>query len=317
MTTPSLFVRGYRNFSIDRVLMITDEDDRPPRYRPLHESQRHLRDDELEMLPCIFCDDFALVAVGQPVSRELQTQCPDSGVVRDILYQITADNFGTPVHVGDLYFSSEAREVARSLTFDTGCFSRCWEISSRHLPRKAFRYLQVLASEGSPPEVLFEAFHSGRAVGCKLCCTPWRADLPPELEGTNSLELRHQQLLAGVPDSLVHVLHLAGVADTRILIFDPDAKVLPGLRIDRDWISPYRASAAKVVHGTPHEEAVRPLLCSLCGALTIGRQWLNREAGYGICATCVEWLRQRSTPPVEMLQTYGHEGVHFHCTPGV
>ena len=36
-------------------------------------------------------------------------------------------------------------------------------------------------------------------------------------------------MAAGLPGSLVNVLHLAALADTRILIFDPDAPALEGL----------------------------------------------------------------------------------------
>lgn len=45
------FVRGYRDLSIRRLLMITHEDDSPPTYRPLHPSQTLLSDAQVQLIP--------------------------------------------------------------------------------------------------------------------------------------------------------------------------------------------------------------------------------------------------------------------------
>ncbi|MCC4595459.1 hypothetical protein NRY95_05675 [Xanthomonas campestris pv. phormiicola] len=63
----------------------------------------------------------------------------------------------------------------------------------------------------------------------KLISTPWTdANLVP-IEGHGAEKLWQEQEAAGVPNSLREVLHLAGRADTRFLIFDPDAPPLDGL----------------------------------------------------------------------------------------
>lgn len=311
------FIRGYRDFTVDRVLAITDDcEDRPILYRPLHDSQRHLRDVELHMCPCMFCDDFAIVAIGHSVSADLQERCLGCGTVRAILYAISADDFGTPVHVGDAYSADEARELVRRLTFETGHFNRCWEISSQHVSKKAMRYLEALSYESAPPGLLFEAFRvpPNRAIGCKLMNTPWTDNVLEQAAGLTQQLLRHSHLLAGVPDSLVRVLHSAATTDTRILILDPHASMLAGLLIDDDWMHPAHAQATELAHGPAIQQPVRELECSCCGGVTIGRQWWKREPGFEICTRCVALLQKLSIPFAEMTETYGNEGVHYNCT---
>jgi hypothetical protein len=43
-----------------------------------------------------------------------------------------------------------AREVVRRLSFETGFYSRCWEISSAHLTADAGRFLADLADIATP-----------------------------------------------------------------------------------------------------------------------------------------------------------------------
>jgi hypothetical protein len=52
-----------------------------------------------------------------------------------------------------------------------------------------------------------------------------------DFDGTSYGELRQEQLAAGVPEALVRILYLAGLADTRFLSFDPSASTLPGLPV--------------------------------------------------------------------------------------
>ncbi|HFH3443541.1 hypothetical protein [Pseudomonas aeruginosa] len=65
-------------------------------------------------------------------------------------------------------------------------------------------------------------------IGCKLRNTPW-TDKHLALLNTSPAELRQRQLDAGLPAGLVEILHLAGQADVRFLLFDPDAALLEGL----------------------------------------------------------------------------------------
>ena len=97
------FLRGYQNLRIDRSLCITYEDDCPPVWRPLHPSQAHLTDDQVALFPCVFSNDFALITEGQDIPEDLEVQCQTEGVVRTVVYAVSGDDFGQPVHVGDTY----------------------------------------------------------------------------------------------------------------------------------------------------------------------------------------------------------------------
>ena len=230
------FLRGYQNLRIDRSLCITYEDDCPPVWRPLHPSQAHLTDDQVALFPCVFCNDFALITEGQDIPEGLEVKCQTEGVVRTVVYSVSGDDFGQPVHVGDIYSEEAAREVVRRLSFETGFYSRCWEISSAHLPADAGRFLADLADIATPSGFLFVAFRIpySPAIGMKLIATPWTdADLQ-RVEGITAEALRQEHRAKGMPESLVEVLHLAALADVRMLVFDADAPVLDGLPLYDD-----------------------------------------------------------------------------------
>lgn len=63
-----------------------------------------------------------------------------------------------------------------------------------------------------------------------------------------------------------------------------------------------------------HEKPVRRMLCAVCGAATRGRQWHNRDTGYGLCERCPAWLAGRGVSADEMRDRYGARGVHY-CVP--
>jgi len=52
--------------------------------------------------------------------------------------------------------------------------------------------------------------------------------------------------------------------------------------------------------------------CCCCGEATRGRQWHNRDTGFGICPRCVDWILARGKEqPEEILANYGVRGVHY------
>ena len=230
------FLRGYQNLRIDRSLCITYEDDCPLVWRPLHPSQAHLPDDQVARFPCIFNDDFALITEGQDFPDDLEAQCQTEGVVRTVVYAVSGDDFGQPVHVGDTYSEEAAREVVRRLSCETGFYSRCWEISSAHLTAEAGCFLAELADIATPSGFLFVAFRIpySPAIGVKLIATPWTDAHLQFVEGITAEQLRQEHRARGMPESLVEVLHLAALADVRMLVFDADAPVLDGLTLYDD-----------------------------------------------------------------------------------
>lgn len=229
------FVRGYDNLSIERLLLITYANDCPPCFRSVHDSQAHLPDDALELFPCLFCDDFAIISEDQLIPDELDERCQSTGLVRQVIYAVNGEMLSERHHVGDLYSLEEAQAMVHRLNFETGHYSRAWEISTAHLTEDALRYLEHRAGSFNtgPTGLLFEPFalRDCNGFGCKLIGTPWTDDNLVKIEGNPYSSLRQEQLDAGAPKALVNVLYLAALADVRLLIFDPDAAVLDGLAI--------------------------------------------------------------------------------------
>ncbi|MEA3220031.1 MAG: hypothetical protein OZX49_01128 [Immundisolibacter sp.] len=189
-------------WAVQRLLVIS-YDDCPLSYLPLHISQSHLPDSQVERHACIFCDDFVLITEGQNVPPELHAQCPSRGIVRILVYAVMAEEAGKPLHVGDTY------------------------------SEEASRYLAKLADIDTPTRFLFVAFRIpySPAVGVKLIATPWTDENLQQVEGITAERLRREHRRKGMPESLVEVLHLVALADVRLLVFDSDAPVLNGLTL--------------------------------------------------------------------------------------
>lgn len=49
------------------------------------------------------------------------------------------------------------------------------------------------------------------------------------------------------------------------------------------------------------------LECCCCGGYAPGRQWHNRDTGYGLCADCIDTC----CPDQNVTDSYGHRFVHF------
>lgn len=54
----------------------------------------------------------------------------------------------------------------------------------------------------------------------------------------------------------------------------------------------------------------RMLTCACCGDRTLGRQWHNRDHGFGLCAKCADWIPER-WPDEDMHTLYGERGYHY------
>lgn len=225
------FIRGYDGLSVERLLAISYDDDCPLTYLPLHPSQSNLPDSQIERRTCIFSDDFVLITEDQAVPDELQAQCRSHGLARNVVYAVMAEEAGKPLHVGDTYSEEAAREVVQRLRFETGYYSRCWEISSAHISHETGQYLANLADLATPEAFLFVAFRVpySPAIGVKLISTPWTDQHLQDVEEISAEQLRQEHCSKGMPDDLAQILALAGQADVRILILDADAPVLPGL----------------------------------------------------------------------------------------
>lgn len=59
------------------------------------------------------------------------------------------------------------------------------------------------------------------------------------------------------------------------------------------------------------ESRIKRLTCACCGELALGRQWYNRDTGYGACLKCVEWSKSRGESDEEIKEYYGIRGIHY------
>lgn len=234
------FIRGYWNLHIVRTLSVSYEDGSPHVWRNIHPSQQHLPDDILISSPCIITSEFAVVRNGtEPVNIELTNQCDlGEGIVGAVVYSIHGDDpEGHLIHVGDTYSIEAARKVVQRLNFETGYYSRSWEISTAHISQETCDRLASMADVATPEACMFTAFRipNSQAIGIKLICTPWTDKNLEYVLGISANQLRQTFLNAGVPHDLANILELAGQADVRILILDADARTLPGLLLAESW----------------------------------------------------------------------------------
>lgn len=52
------------------------------------------------------------------------------------------------------------------------------------------------------------------------------------------------------------------------------------------------------------------LVCCVCGDGLWGRQWWNRDEGFGVCDSCSDRVL-KMLGSADVLSCYGHEGVHY------
>ncbi len=227
--------RGFLSFRYERQLQILYDSYCEPCYRALHPSQQHLPDEQLSRCRCGFNDDVALVTGEHCVDPELMAQYTDTGTLTAVVYSLMADHFGQAMHLGDLPTEEAVKALVEQLSFTTGHYSRSWEISSAHLPRGEFQQLEERVWRGTPAG-FFECFElvDSHTVGCKLFSTPWLRDPPPRSTTNVLAEVAARLQDDGVPPVLASLLLLAGQADVRWLLFDPDAAPMAELPLYLD-----------------------------------------------------------------------------------
>lgn len=115
--------------------------------------------------------------------------------------------------------------------FETGFYSRAFEICSGHLPEADWMKLQDLAEHADTSLLLFECFSlsDSDAVGFKLIGTPWIDEHLCNVMGYGLSTLQAKQAEEEFPPEVIRLLTLAAQADVRFLVFDPNCCVLEGL----------------------------------------------------------------------------------------
>lgn len=56
---------------------------------------------------------------------------------------------------------------------------------------------------------------------------------------------------------------------------------------------------------------IRTLICCCCGQYTEGRQWWNRDTGYGLCNKCADCIATKEDEET-MKECYGEKGIHYY-----
>lgn len=153
--------------------------------------------------------------------------------VRELSYVIHAQDQDQSLVLGVQPTLEQAQGIVQHLSFETGHFSRCWEISAEHLPEDVLNQLFLIRTDLHALQLEFFENANQSVIGCKLRNTPW-TDQHLDLINTCPAELRQQQLDYGLPAEFVEILHLAGQADVRFLLFDPDAAFLDGVPVFKD-----------------------------------------------------------------------------------
>ena len=54
----------------------------------------------------------------------------------------------------------------------------------------------------------------------------------------------------------------------------------------------------------------KSLICCCCGERAYGKQWWNRDKGFGLCVRCIP-IVNRGISEQEMESNYGKRGVHY------
>lgn len=57
-------------------------------------------------------------------------------------------------------------------------------------------------------------------------------------------------------------------------------------------------------------QRIRKMDCCICGIRCFGRQWWNRDTGFGICPRCAEYEETKISPK-EHEELYGKPNVHY------
>jgi hypothetical protein len=155
---------------------------------------------------------------------------------------------------------------------------------------------------------------TGTAYDCTQCgCT---------FEGGVETQVKNGDLL------LIDTEQVVGVTDTWPFVVTAAAGKLHslahGVAVPIELRKQYgpqilRAVGQAILRGWPVRQAFLDLLlpirknmsCACCGTYTTGRQWGNRDDGYGLCNGCIDDCVTNPNDWLEAGCAYGIPGVHY------
>lgn len=56
---------------------------------------------------------------------------------------------------------------------------------------------------------------------------------------------------------------------------------------------------------------MKSLICCCCGRGTRGKQWWNRDTGFGLCDDCIDYVGASNIDPGQKHSYYGIRGIHW------
>jgi len=225
------FCRGFDRFTIDRLAVVTTADAGMLQYRRIIDSEKTKDDWKLFGEPCLIDTEFVYLLDDQSIPTSSQTK---AGRILSVVYAITGYMGFYHAHVGDAITLNAARSTVETLSFIPGHYGRCWQISTRHLPDRAFTLLQAFLYDQNPDNALLDVFsmHDDQSMGIQFF-QPESQQRPGNLQ--SSLTQYRDKLLCllgrNAPDSLIQLLLLAYFAGVSILIMSDQAPVLEGLPV--------------------------------------------------------------------------------------
>lgn len=116
-----------------------------------------------------------------------------------------------------------------------------WQVNLQHLTKAAQQQLAELIAKKARYEFeLFELFtlpsqtDGKELLAIKLLATPWTDARVKRLRGLSVTDLYQWQLDAGLPESLLAILHLAARDEIGLVVFEANAQVIAGLSLYLD-----------------------------------------------------------------------------------
>lgn len=233
------FEKGFQDYRIERLAMIYTQDlPWTLHYAPIHPCQQYLKDVEFENQHAIFSDHYAFLE-NDSATQDILATCKYQGQFIKIVYRINASYGMGETIIGQPITLDEAQNIVQKLQFETGTFSRCWEISNRHIPKTDFDLL--LNDAKQLPQIVASPFlmdlfilddQDDFSLGIRLNRTPWTDEHLTKVTDYNTASLRQSYLADGdLSAAFVDLIMLAGQADVRIVIFKTQGKVLEHLPI--------------------------------------------------------------------------------------
>jgi len=159
---------------------------------------------------------------------------PSHGIARNLVYAVMAEEAGKPCTSATPTPRSRGRggtpPALRDRVLQPGL-----EISSAHITEEAAAIWPTWPTSPRQPFPVRCLPHSLQPSGRREADRHALDDANLQhVEGITAEELRQEHRAKGVPESLVEVLHLAALADVRLLVFDADAPILQALTVYGD-----------------------------------------------------------------------------------